>query len=230
MWISTRSVLLPAALAAGVTVLAPLAFAVPALAARPPAKTPVKAPAKPTAKPTAAAVRAADLRAGGMLFAQYGCGACHTLAGARAAGTGGPDLDVLGLPAAEIAGQLTRGSISMPSFRTRLTAKQITQLAGYVAATARARTSRPRDAKSLFLGYCGGCHVLRAAGSRGNSAPSLDAKRITAEQVTSAIVTLHPLSLGFGVHFSGSELAAVAAFVAGPATEPPPAATTTSGG
>ena len=202
--------------------LGSLALAGPVLAATPPVKPPVK--------PSAAAVRAADLKAGSTLFSQNGCGACHTLVAARAAGTSGPSLDVLGLPAAEIVGQLTRGSIAMPSFRKRLTAKQISQLAGYVAATARARSSRPRDARSLFLGYCGGCHVLAAAGSRGYTAANLDAKATTAEQVISALVNRHPLSLGFGVHFSGPELSAVAAFVAGPAAAAPAATTTTANG
>ena len=176
-------------------------------------------------------MRAADLKAGGTLFVQYGCGACHTLAVARAAGTAGPNLDILGLPAAEIVGQLTQGSIAMPSFRTRLTAKQISQLAGYVAASARARTSRPRDARSLFLGYCGACHALLAAGSHGTLAANLDAQRYTEQQVISALVTRHPLAMGFGVHFSGPELSAVAVFVAGaplPAGASP--ATTTSAG
>ena len=212
------------AAAVGAAVLAVLVPSPASLAATPPAKAPAKA--------TAAAVRAADLRAGSTLFAQYGCGACHTLAAARAAGTAGPSLDVLGLPAAEIAGQLTRGSIAMPSFRTRLTVKQISQLAGYIAASARARAGRPRDVRSLFLGYCGGCHALQTAGSRGAAAPNLDARPYTAAQVIAALVTQHALSMGFGVHFSGPELAAVAAFVAGPAApaDTPPAATTTAGG
>ena len=87
---------------------------------------------KPVApKPSAAATRAADLRAGATLFAQNGCGACRTLAGARSHGAKAPDLDVLGLPPAEIVRQLTRGSIGMPSFKGRLSTAQIAQLAGH---------------------------------------------------------------------------------------------------
>lgn len=230
-----RSILLvtvPAA--AAVVLLAALTAAVSppvALATSPPAKTPAKTTPKP--KPGtpayAAAVRAANFKAGKALFAQLGCGACHILGAARAAGTAGPNLDVIGLPAAEIVRQLTRGSIAMPSFRTRLTAKQISQLAGYIAAASRAKTSRPRDAKSLFLGYCGSCHVLEAAGSRGTIAPNLDLTRSTREQVISALVTKHPLSMGFGAHFSGPELAAIAAFVAGPADASAPVTTTAAG-
>lgn len=232
-----RSILLLTVPAAAAVLLAVLTAAVSppvALATAPPAKPPAKTPATTTPKPGspahAAAIRAANLKAGKALFAQLGCGACHTLGAARAVGTAGPNLDIIGLPAAEIVRQLTRGSIAMPSFRNRLTAKQISQLAGYIAASARARTSRPRDAKSLFLGYCGSCHVLQAAGSRGTIAVNLDLTRSTAEQVISALVTKHPLSMGFGVHFSGPELAAIAAFVAGPADAPPPAATTTAAG
>lgn len=121
-------------------------------AAAPPTKTaPAKAaPAKAPVKLTPAQARAADLRAGATLFANSGSGACHTLAGARAVGRAGPDLDVLGLPAAEIARQLTKDSIAIPSFKNRLSAAQIAQLAGYIAATAKARGTRPRDALVLL--------------------------------------------------------------------------------
>lgn len=237
---SVAAVVAAAAVLAAVAVVVP-AFAAPA--ATPPAVKTVGAPApkpaarpaskpatKPAPKPSAAALRAANIRAGGTLFGQFGCGACHTLAAARAAGTAGPNLDVLGLPGAEIAGQLTRGSIAMPSFRTRLTVAQISQLARYVAASSRAGTSRPRDARTLFVGYCGSCHVLQAAGSRGAVSVSLDAKRYTDQQVISALVTQHPLSMGFGVHFSEVELPALAAYVAGAASSAaaPPATTTTT--
>lgn len=231
-----RSILLPTVPAAAAVLLVALAAAVlppVAPATSPPAKTSAKTTPRPTPEPGtpayAAAVRAANLKAGKALFAQLGCGACHILGAARAAGTTGPNLDVIGLPAAEIVRQLTRGSIAMPSFRTRLTAKQISQLAGYIAASARAKTSRPRDAKSLFLGYCGSCHVLAAAGSRGTIAPNLDLTRSSREQVISALVAKHPLSMGFGVHFSGPELAAIAAFVSGPADAPAPPTTTAAG-
>ena len=215
-----------------IAALVATAVAVPAPAATPPAASApaAKPAAKPAPKPSVVAVRAADLKAGGTLFAQYGCGACHTLAAARVAGTAGPNLDILGLPVAEIVGQLTHGSIAMPSFRTRLTPKQIAQLAGYVAASARARTTRPRDARSLFLGYCGSCHLLQAAGSRGVISVNLDAQRYTDRQVIFAVVTQHPLALGFGIHFSTPELSALAVFVAGSQSpaDASPATTTTA--
>ena len=170
-------------------------------------------PVRP-ATPSAAAVKAAALRAGATLFADNGCAACHALAGARATGARAPSLDVLGLPAVEIARQLTRGSISMPSFRTRLTATQIAQLAGYIAATAKNRSTRPRDPASLYRGYCGMCHALPAAGATGVTAARLDAKALSAAEVVNGIVQQHALSQGFGVHLTASELAALARFVA----------------
>ena len=173
-------------------------------------------PPKPvaSAKPSVAALKAAALRAGASLFADNGCGACHALAGARATGARAPSLDALGLPAAEIARQLTRGSISMPSFRTRLTATQIGQLAGYIAATAKSRSTRPRDPASLYRGYCGMCHALPAAGATGVTAVRLDARALSTAEVVNGIVQQHPLSQGFGVHLTASELAALARFVA----------------
>lgn len=191
-----------------------------------PTKKPVPAKPKPTLTP--AQLRAANLRAGAALFAANGCGACHTLAAAHGAGTAGPNLDLLGLPAAEIVKQLTKGSISMPSFKARLTAAQIGQLAGYVVATARARGTRPRDPATLFRGYCGTCHALAAAGTPGAVAPRLDGHSYTAADVQSAVVSGHPVSLGFGSHLDGSELQAIAAYVA--AASPPAQPATTTGG
>lgn len=187
-------------------------------------------PKKPAApKPLSpAAVRAADLKAGGTLFMVNGCGACHTLAGARVDGAKAPDLDVLGLPAAEIVRQLTKGSISMPSFKGRLTTKQIAQLAGYIAATAKAKERRPRDAVSLVRGYCGMCHALASAGARGVTAAPLDAKPVTAQEVVNAIVQKHPLSMGFGLHLEGDELQALADYVSARAPQAAAAGTTTA--
>ena len=192
-----------AGLAAGLSLLAAAGGAASATAPKP--------RPKPSAKPGAAA-RAADLRAGARLFAENGCASCHTLAAAGASGTAGPDLDVLGLPQAEIVRWLTAGGRSMPSFAGRLTRTQISQLALYVVTTARNRTRRPRDPRSLFAGYCGACHALAAAGTRGGPGPSLDGTGLGAAAVVSAVVGGHSPPVGVGL--TADEIARIAAYVA----------------
>ena len=179
------------------------------------ALVPAGGAAAPAPKPaTPAAGRAAALKAGAGLFSANGCGACHTLVGAGARGAKAPDLDVLGLPAAQIVKQLTRGSISMPSFRGRLTTVQIQQLAAFVAATAKAKERRPRDAATLYRGYCGMCHTLAAAGSQGAGGPALGTAATTAAEVQLAVVDQHSAAYGFANHLEPAELAAIAAYVA----------------
>ena len=151
-----------------------------------------------------------------MLWTTNGCAACHTLAAAHATGSSGPNLDVLGLPAAEIARWLTAGGRSMPSFAATLTKRQIGQLALYVSSSARNRTKRPRDARSLFHGYCGACHVLAAAGTAGTIGPSLDGKGYAAAAVVASLVGGHTPSVAVGL--SADEIARVAQYVAASAT------------
>ena len=73
---------------------------------------------------------------GKSVFASAGCGGCHTLKDAGATGTVGPNLDALKPSKATVARQVTNGGAVMPSFKDRLTAKQIQAVAGYVASVA----------------------------------------------------------------------------------------------
>lgn len=73
-----------------------------------------------------------DAAAGEELFASNGCGSCHTLAAAGAAGTVGPNLDET-TPDFELAvTRLTEGKGGMPAFGDQLEAQQIADLAQYV--------------------------------------------------------------------------------------------------
>lgn len=170
---------------------------------------------KPPAK-SKAAVQASDRKAGAALWTVNGCAACHALAAAHATGSAGPNLDVLGLPAAEIARWLTAGGRSMPSFAATLTKKQIDQLALYVSSSARNGTKRPRDARSLYQGYCGACHVLAAARATGTIGPSLDGKAYAAAAVIASLAGGHTPSVAVGL--SAGEIARVAQYVAASAT------------
>jgi mono/diheme cytochrome c family protein len=98
-------------------------------------------PAPPTAVPstTAAApapVASGDLKArmakGGDLFANYGCGSCHSLAAAGADGHVGPSLDDPNLTEDQVKNMVTNGSGPMPAFGGQLSKDDIAALAAYV--------------------------------------------------------------------------------------------------
>ena len=94
-----------------------------------------KAPA--AAPPGARTVPAiADAAAGKAVFASAGCGTCHTLRAARTNGLIGPNLDGLRPTYAQVRTKVQRGGDGMPSFAGRLTAKQIRDVAAFVATSA----------------------------------------------------------------------------------------------
>ena len=70
------------------------------------------------------------------MWAQAGCGGCHTLAAAGSSGDIGPNLDQLRPSIAAVAAQVTSGGGGMPSFGGTLSAAQIQALAGYVSTAA----------------------------------------------------------------------------------------------
>ncbi len=72
---------------------------------------------------------------GEAVFADAGCGSCHTLAAAGASGTIGPNLDDA-KPSKELAMQrVSEGMGAMPSFADSLTPEQIAAVADYVVAS-----------------------------------------------------------------------------------------------
>jgi cytochrome c553 len=74
---------------------------------------------------------------GAKVFAKAGCGGCHTLKAVSAKGQVGPNLDDLKPDQATIAHQVRVGGNGMPSFRSRLSARQIAQVASFVAQASR---------------------------------------------------------------------------------------------
>jgi mono/diheme cytochrome c family protein len=74
-----------------------------------------------------------DAAAGKEVFTSAGCGGCHTLADAGAAGTIGPSLDET-RPAFElVVDRVTNGLGGMPAFAGQLDEQQIQDVAAYVA-------------------------------------------------------------------------------------------------
>jgi mono/diheme cytochrome c family protein len=66
------------------------------------------------------------------LFTQMGCGSCHTLAASGANGKIGPDLDADPPGFDLVLDRVTNGTGGMPSFKKRLSERQIRDLAAYV--------------------------------------------------------------------------------------------------
>ena len=74
-----------------------------------------------------------DPVAGKQVFANAGCGGCHTLKAAASTGNVGPNLDQLKPDAARVAHQVEVGGGPMPSFKAALSPKQIQDVAAFVA-------------------------------------------------------------------------------------------------
>jgi cytochrome c553 len=80
------------------------------------------------------AASSGDAVAGKRLFAENGCGGCHTLAAAGTRGTTGPDLDAAGPSVRGVIRQLRQPSGLMPSFAGKLSEREMRDLAALVGA------------------------------------------------------------------------------------------------
>jgi mono/diheme cytochrome c family protein len=94
---------------------------------------------QPAATETAAetdteAAHEGDPAAGKQVFAEAGCGNCHTLEAAGATGTKAPNLDQRGpeLTHERVVDQVTNGGQRMPPFKGKLSEQQITDVAAFV--------------------------------------------------------------------------------------------------
>lgn len=74
---------------------------------------------------------------GEAIFAEAGCGGCHTLAAAGATGTVGPNLDESKPSKGLAIDRVTNGRGAMPPFKDRYSADEIEAVADYVAASTR---------------------------------------------------------------------------------------------
>lgn len=70
---------------------------------------------------------------GAAVYADAGCGGCHTLAAADSSGTVGPSLDGAGLDADTVAEQVRNGGGAMPGFSDSLSDEEIQAVAEFVA-------------------------------------------------------------------------------------------------
>jgi mono/diheme cytochrome c family protein len=97
------------------------------------------APAATLATGPRSAPANADAAAGRAVFGTAGCGTCHALAAANAGGQIGPSLDAARPTYARVLTQVEHDGGGMPSFATRLSAKQIRDVAAFVATRAGTR-------------------------------------------------------------------------------------------
>jgi mono/diheme cytochrome c family protein len=79
-----------------------------------------------------AAYKGGDATAGKTVFESAGCTGCHTLKDANAHGTVGPNLDQAQPPASLVYLRVTKGAGAMPSFKGKLSTKQIADVIAYV--------------------------------------------------------------------------------------------------
>jgi len=70
---------------------------------------------------------------GAAVFADAGCGSCHTFEAAGSAGTIGPNLDESKPPRELVLERVTEGMGAMPSFADSLSEQEIASVADYVA-------------------------------------------------------------------------------------------------
>jgi cytochrome c6 len=73
-----------------------------------------------------------DPEAGKGIFANYGCGRCHTLEAAGTSGNIGPNLDEAKPSLSLVVTRVTNGKGAMPSFKDTLSDEQIRDVAAYV--------------------------------------------------------------------------------------------------
>jgi mono/diheme cytochrome c family protein len=147
-----------------------------------------------------------DTSRGQQLFVQR-CGTCHVLAAAGSAGTQGPSLDdafaaaradgmdsdtISGVVKAQVENprQSTNNpSVSMPA--DLATGQDLNDIAAFVGQNAGNGVKPPHLTSSqLFVGSCGGCHTLAAAGTAGTTGPNLDEAlaNMTKAQINTDIV------------------------------------------
>jgi mono/diheme cytochrome c family protein len=89
--------------------------------------------AKPAATAAVASVDAAKVAKGKDVFANYGCGGCHSLADAGATGHVGPAFDGdSNLSESFVTDRVTNGSGPMPAFGGQMTPEEVSAIAYYV--------------------------------------------------------------------------------------------------
>lgn len=75
--------------------------------------------------------------AGQVVFSSAGCGGCHTLGAAKSKGQTGPNLDELKPSYDTVVRQVSNGGGGMPAFRSKLSKREIADVASFVSSAAK---------------------------------------------------------------------------------------------
>jgi mono/diheme cytochrome c family protein len=125
----------------------------------------------------------------------------------------GPNLDLLRPTAAQVAAQVRLGGGGMPSFASRLSSLQITEVAVFVARASRLRPPPAASARVLFRTFCGRCHTFAAAGTSGTRGPNLSEEALTAATVAAKIRSGGDGMPGLTESLSPRQIARIATYV-----------------
>jgi mono/diheme cytochrome c family protein len=94
--------------------------------------TPAETSETATEETETGAAAEGDAAAGEQIFAEQGCGSCHTLEAAGSSGNIGPNLDDAQPSHDLIVERVTNGASPMPSFKDTLSEQQIQDVAAFV--------------------------------------------------------------------------------------------------
>jgi hypothetical protein len=154
---------------------------------------------------------------GATVFAEAGCGSCHTLAAAGSKATVGPDLDQLRPNRQTVVRQVRIGGGSMPAFAGKLTEAEIQAVASFVAETSGTTGASLVVAfkpDGTVLGDCdsgnAGCYMQAFGNLAYKDGPAVALGQLARDiQTTPAVERVcHPIAHVIGaaslLHFDGS--------------------------
>jgi cytochrome c553 len=151
---------------------------------------------------------------GAKVFADAGCGNCHTLATAGASGKVGPNLDELRPNQKRVEKQVRTGGNGMPAFAGKLSAEEIRQVAAFVATSAGTGTAgkisfKPDDKKIEDCQGNGGCYEQAFGNLAYNEGPKAALDKLAELSATDPTIQgdCHPIAhkIGAGglLHYEG---------------------------
>ncbi len=142
--------------------------------------------------------------AGAKIFADAGCGNCHTMATAGATGTVGPSLDELQPNQQRVEQQVRNGGNGMPAFADKLSDEEIKQVAAFVATSAgtgkAGKISFEPDDKKVEDCQDGGCFEQAFGNLAYDEGPKEALDQLAALSSTNPLVQghCHPISHKIG--------------------------------
>ena len=152
---------------------------------------------------------------GATVFADAGCGGCHTLAAAKSTGTAGPSLDALEPSEERVIRQVRNGGRGMPAFEGKLSDEEINAVAEYVADSATGAQSQGDEFKpdATTLAECadaaGDCYRQAFGNLAYRQGPKVALDRFTSAIQTNPAVEsgCHPIAHTIGaaglLHYDG---------------------------